>query len=209
MVSLAHAAGVMVVDDLGSGTLLDTSLYGMAREPLVQESVLAGADLVTFSGDKLLGGPAGGPDRGPQRAGQATPESSAGPCAPCRPRRRSLHFRRPFCIMCAARPSVRYRLADDIGPARVLAARAGDLAARLRAQGIGARVTPASSTVGGGSLPGEVLPGVVVALSPSAVDGLARRLRAGQPPVSVVLRVTNCCSTCETVLPEEDDCCCN
>lgn len=57
MVELAHAAGVLVMDDLGSGTLLDTSRYGMAREPLIQESVAAGTDLVTFSGDKLLGGP--------------------------------------------------------------------------------------------------------------------------------------------------------
>ena len=60
MVGLGHASGVLVVDDLGSGTLLDTSRYGMVREPLVQESVSAGADLVTFSGDKLLGGPQAG-----------------------------------------------------------------------------------------------------------------------------------------------------
>ncbi len=60
IVDVAHAAGVVVMDDLGSGALLDTAQYGLAHEPTVQESLAAGVDVVCFSGDKLLGGPQAG-----------------------------------------------------------------------------------------------------------------------------------------------------
>ncbi|MCI0478291.1 MAG: L-seryl-tRNA(Sec) selenium transferase, partial [Anaerolineales bacterium] len=58
--ALAHEKNLLCVDDLGSGALLDTSAYGLAHEPMPQESLTAGADIVSFSGDKLLGGPQAG-----------------------------------------------------------------------------------------------------------------------------------------------------
>ena len=60
MVELAAERDVLLFDDLGSGTLLDTAPYGLAHEPTIQESVMAGATLVSCSGDKLLGGPQAG-----------------------------------------------------------------------------------------------------------------------------------------------------
>src|SRR5207248_2997019 len=60
LVELAHRGGLRLVDDLGSGSLLPTETYGLAHEPMVQESVRARADVICFSGDKLLGGPQAG-----------------------------------------------------------------------------------------------------------------------------------------------------
>ena len=60
LVTLGKTRGIAVMEDLGSGTLVDFSRYGMQKEPTVQESVASGADVITFSGDKLPGGPQAG-----------------------------------------------------------------------------------------------------------------------------------------------------
>jgi L-seryl-tRNA(Ser) seleniumtransferase len=182
MVELGRKHGVPVLDDLGSGSLLDTARYGLAAEPMVQASIAAGADLVTFSGDKLLGGPQAGlivgraelvsqlrhhplaralrVDKGTLAALQAT----------------LLHYLRGE----AEREVPVWRMIAM--PQPVLEGRAAAWAARLGEQGIAATVVATTSTVGGGSLPGEVLPTRAVALAHPALDALAAALRQGPQP---------------------------
>lgn len=205
MVALAHAAGVLVLDDLGSGSLLDTTRYGLAAEPMVQQSVAAGADLVTFSGDKLLGGPQAGlivgradlvaqlrrhpltralrVDKSTLAALQAT----------------LLHYVREE----AEREVPVWRMIST--PLDSLAARAADLAAALRGRGVPATVVRTNSTVGGGSLPGEVLPTHAVALTPSSPNGFVAILRKGQTPVIARVADDQVLLDPRTVPPEADE----
>ena len=75
---LAHRHGAIVVDDLGSGALLDTARFGLTHEPMPGERLAAGSDVVTFSGDKLVGGPQAGTRRRPLGPDRADPEGPAG-----------------------------------------------------------------------------------------------------------------------------------
>lgn len=179
LAELAHSRSVPLLDDLGSGTLLPTAPYGLAPEPTVQQSVAAGADLVTFSGDKLLGGPQAGLIVGRAalvaqlrqhplaRALRVDKTTLAGLEATLLA---YLHGRAereiPVWQMIAAAPAA-------------LRTRAERLAAAI---GDAAGVAACTSAVGGGALPGATLPSFAVALA-GAPDALAARLRASAPPV--------------------------
>jgi len=204
MVALGRQAEVPVVDDLGSGSLLDTTRYGLAAEPMVQQSVAAGADLTTFSGDKLLGGPQTGLIVGREalvaklrhhplaRALRVDKSTLAALQATL------LHYTRgeaehevPVWRMIAL-------------PLEALSARAADWAAEMCTNGISATIVPAASTVGGGSLPGETLPSRALALAHPSPDALAAALRAGDPPVLVRISEEQLILDPRTV-PEEAD----
>jgi len=190
MVDIGQRHGVPVVDDLGSGSLLDTSAFGLAPEPMVQASIAAGADLVTFSGDKLLGGPQAGIVVG--RADLVERLRSHPLTRALRPDKATLaglaetlrHYakgeaaeRVPIWRMIAAtQESLRQRAGAWLDPASASAA-------QLR---IELRLVDGESAVGGGSLPGTALPSVLLAIGggPAFEAGrLAALLRAGETPV--------------------------
>jgi L-seryl-tRNA(Ser) seleniumtransferase len=174
------ALGVPVIDDVGSGVLAD-ELEMLAGEPPVRRSVAAGAALVCFSGDKLLGGP---------QAGVMAGTADAVARARRHPLARALRLDK--LSLAALEATLRlYRdperarrelpaLAMLTAPEATLAGRAARMAEAI---GDGAAVARASGRVGGGALPLLELEGPVVAVAAGAPDELALRLRAGDPPV--------------------------
>lgn len=207
LAEVGRAHGVAVLDDLGSGTLLSTAPYGLAAEPTVGESVAAGADLVTFSGDKLLGGP---------QAGLIVGRKALVDALKRHPLARALRVDKTTLAGLEATllSYLRGRASEEIpvwqmisAPLDGLRTRAERLVTRLRAAGFAADVAECQSAVGGGSLPGETLPSIAVALSaPQAtLERWAATLRTGDPPV--VARIADGQLICDlrTVLPRQDE----
>jgi L-seryl-tRNA(Ser) seleniumtransferase len=177
----AHRHGAIVIDDLGSGALLNTTPYGLAHEPTPRERLAAGADLVTFSGDKLLGGPQAGPIVGRR---DLVARLRRDPLARAvRPDKVTL------AALAATLGLYRAGLAQrEIPVWRAIAATVPELSARattLRATIGDARVgiRDTRATVGGGSLPGETLPSIALAVPGRGATALLDRLRLGEPAV--------------------------
>jgi L-seryl-tRNA(Ser) seleniumtransferase len=187
---LAHEAGLPYLVDVGSGLVVDLEPWGLRGEPRVQDTLAAGADLVLFSGDKLLGGPQAGCLAGRRdvvarcrrhpiaRAVRADKMTLAGLEA-------TLSLYRDAAQAVREIPVLRMLTLD----AQELARRAERLATACPAA-LGAALQPGESAVGGGSFPGAVLPTTLVALDAGSLgaDGLALRLRVGEP--SVIARVS-------------------
>ncbi len=186
---LAADAGIPYLYDVGSGLLADLSPWGLTGEPRVADAMAAGADLVLFSGDKLLGGPQAGCIVGGRRL-----------VARCRehPVARAVRADKMTLAALGATLSL-YRDPDGavrgIPVLRMLTVSAEELGDRARqlASACPATLHPelieGESAVGGGSFPAAVLPTTLVALDPGALgpDGLALRLRVGDP--AIVARV--------------------
>jgi len=204
LVALARKHGLYVFDDLGSGTLLDTAAYGLGHEPTIQESIAAGADIVSCSGDKLLGGPQAGIILGRAeliailkrhpltRALRVDKTTLAGLQATL------LHYLKGE----AEREIPVWRMIAT--PLDELERRARRWVRKLRAAGIPAQVRKGFSTVGGGSLPGETLPTRLVALEVDSPDRLSYRLRQHTPPIIGRIEDDRFCLDPRTVFPEQE-----
>jgi L-seryl-tRNA(Ser) seleniumtransferase len=209
LVAFGRARGLPVVVDLGSGALVDLRTRGLPSEPMVQEAVASGADLVTFSGDKLLGGPQAGILVGRRQAVDA-----------CRrhPLARAVRIDRLDLAALAA--TLRHyldpeRAWEEVPILRMLGAdlkevtdRALWLARHLRERlDRAAQVTVVASTcqMGGGALPDVAIPSAAVLVQPrdGQAAAWAERLRAHRPPVIVRVQDDALHLDARTLLPED------
>lgn len=175
--TLAHQHDVPVVDDIGSGALIDPAQFGLGHEPLIQDSITAGVDLVAFSGDKLLGGPQSGIIVGKKALIDRLKKH---------PLMRAI---RPDKLCLAGlEATLLHYLKDEAlteipvwrmisRPLTEIRAHAERIVAALQTHGLTASVIEGHSTVGGGSLPEETLPTWLVALSHPKPDRLLAALR--------------------------------
>jgi L-seryl-tRNA(Ser) seleniumtransferase len=198
--AVAHQAGIPLIDDLGSGSLLDTARYGLSHEMTVQESLAGGADLVCFSGDKLLGGPQAGIIIG--RA-HLVAKLKKHPLARA--------IRADKLCLAALSATLMHYLKDEAEtqipiwrmiamPAETIQARAAAWAQTLN----DGEVVPGESTVGGGSLPGETLPTFLLALDVRNPERFMQHLRQASIPVIARLENDRILFDPRTVLPEQE-----
>jgi L-seryl-tRNA(Ser) seleniumtransferase len=210
LVALGRKYSLPVVEDLGSGALADVSKAGIEKEPMVQESVKAGADLVSFSSDKLLGGPQAGIVVGRKDLIAQL--------------RRNPLYRTFRCdkLTFAALEATLLSYFDEeqawreiptlkqiaLSPQEVKR-RAKQVAQRLQKLGVpkeAVSVQPSTSQIGGGALPDQFLPTWCVVVRPKegdSADNFAQRLRLGNPAVFCRIQKDALWFDIRTVLPDE------
>jgi L-seryl-tRNA(Ser) seleniumtransferase len=199
LVEVGQKHALAAVDDLGSGSLLDTARFGLATEPMVQASVAAGMTLIAFSGDKLLGGP---------QAGIVVGRASELGKLRRHPLMRAI---RPDKLTLAALGAtlVHYLCGEaeqQVPIWRMISASAETLQARAQqlATKLGGSAIETRSAIGGGSLPGQTQPSWAVALASAGADVLAARLRHADPPVVARIEDDRVLLDLRAVLPEQD-----
>ncbi len=184
---------IPVLDDLGSGALIDTSQFGLSREPMPQDSVKAGASIVAFSGDKLLGGPQAGLMVGRRVWIER-----------CRRHPLARAFRADKFTLAALGATLMHYARDEaqreVPVIRMMALRKDEIAQRaervalaighwLAANEVRAELVDGESTIGGGSLPGETLPTTLIALTPTGTTGRLPLLLAKLRNAGVIARI--------------------
>jgi L-seryl-tRNA(Ser) seleniumtransferase len=205
LASIAQRHRILLLHDLGSGALLETSDYGVAEEPRLQDSLEAGVDVVAASGDKLFGGPQAG-----LLLGRTEPIERIMK----HPLARALRVDKLTIASLAATLDLYLTQRIDRVPVwEMLGAspesirrRASAWQSRLRELDVEVELADSQSTVGGGSLPGEQLATTVIVINSRRAAGeVLRQLREQDPPVVGRIEKDRVLLDPRTVLPDEDD----
>tara|TARA_Y100000590_G_scaffold396873_1_gene477943 strand:- start:12060 stop:13418 length:1359 start_codon:yes stop_codon:yes gene_type:complete len=204
LVELGHDHNIPILNDLGSGTFIDTTVFGLNSEPTVQASIKYGADLTFFSGDKLLGGPQSGIILGSQ---VLIDELSRHPLA------RALRIDK--LNLTALHSTLMHYISDEhlsqIPIWSMISADLTDIKKRatswINNTQIKGQVIKSNSTIGGGSLPGEVLNTYVLAIEPetSTANKISAELRSYKTPIIARIESEQVLLDARTVLPTQDN----
>ena len=201
LVALGRQSGLPVYEDLGSGCLIDLRAFGV-HEPLAQESLQAGADLVSFSADKLLGGP---------QAGILAGDAALVARLRRNPMYRALRLDKVVCqILETTLRHVLLEHIDRIPALQLIRQSPADIRSRAenlvkRVPGLKAELVPGQSLVGGGSTPEQPLPTWLIAIPSGEVTTLERRLRSARPPVIARIEDDRLLLDLRTVFPDEEE----
>ena len=206
LAALGAGRGTPVLHDQGSGCLLDTTRFGLAREPMVQDSIAAGADLVFFSGDKLLGGPQAGIVAGKR---ELVSRLARHPLA------RAVRIDK-LSLAALTATLLHYLKGESLEKVpiwRMISTPVDALEELARSWqnsvGDAAQVVQGLSAIGGGSLPGESIPTWLLSVgaqgTPEGAQGLAKRLREADTPVIARIEDDRVLLDPRTVLPTEED----
>jgi L-seryl-tRNA(Ser) seleniumtransferase len=200
---VAHERGLLLLDDIGSGCLLDVRQFGLAAEPSVGESMAAGADLCLFSGDKLLGGP---------QAGIIAGRAELVDTLRRHPLARAVRMDKTSvaALQATLLHYLRGEALTHIPVWRMIAMPLAEIEARARAwAGVvsGSKVVDGRSMIGGGSLPEESLPTKLLAVEDDGarLNQIARALRLGDPAVVARIEGGKLLLDPRTVDPAQDE----
>ena len=205
LVTLDRRHRLITVEDLGSGAVHFTEKFGLGHEPRITEGVSAGADLVCFSGDKLLGGPQAGIIVGRKKYIDVLRKH---------PLYRALRVDKM--VIAGLEQVILSYLKKEEGRIPIwrmisasledLRKRGEELSAKLNTYGISASLKEGKSTVGGGSLPGETLPTIVLSFdSQTPPESLAEKFRNLEFPIIGRIEKNRFVLDLRTIFPEQDE----